>query len=331
MIKKYKKLVLICCLFSICVVGLGAYTRLSDAGLGCPDWPGCYGFLSVPHHEIHAEVVAENFPGMVIETAKAWKEMIHRYFAGALGLFILCIAVWAAYINKRELTPLRLPIFLVLLVIFQATLGMLTVTMQLQPLIVMGHLLGGFAIFSLTGLLYLRLTAQSIPGGDAGARRFQGLCLTSLWVLIIQIALGGWLAANYAAPHCADLPLCGPDSLVRFSFFDVFHLPLEHSNYEYGVLSANSRMSIHLLHRIWAVITSAVLLITLFQLWRNCYSRKIKDCVLTVLIALGAQLSLGVLLIIWQFPLSIALAHNIMAAFLLLSVVRLCYYVKSRC
>lgn len=331
MITKYKKLVLICCLFSICVVGLGAYTRLSDAGLGCPDWPGCYGFLSVPHHEVHADIVAENFPGMVVETAKAWKEMIHRYFAGALGIFILGIAIWALYLNKKELTPIRLPIFLVVLVVFQATLGMLTVTMQLQPLIVMGHLLGGFAIFSLIGLLYMRITSEPIPGGDQGAKRFSTLCIFSLWVLIIQIALGGWLAANYAAPHCARLPLCGPDSLSRFSFFDVFHLPLAESTYEYGVLSADSRMSIHLLHRIWAVVTSTVILFTLYKLWSSCYSRKIKDCVFTVFIALLAQLSLGVLLILWQFPISVALAHNLVAAFLLLSVVRLCYYVKSRC
>ena len=149
--------------------------------------------------------------------------------------------------------------------------------------------------------------------------------------MIIQIALGGWLAANYAAPHCAGLPLCGPGSLSRFSFFDVFHLPLAESTYEYGVLSADSRMSIHLLHRIWALVTSTVILFTLYKLWSHCYSRKIKDCVLTVFIALIAQLSLGVLLILWQFPISVALAHNLVAAFLLLSVVRLCYYVKSRC
>ncbi|MDP4982682.1 COX15/CtaA family protein [Pseudoalteromonas tunicata] len=328
MIKKYKNLVLICCFFSICVVGLGAYTRLSDAGLGCPDWPGCYGFLTVPHHEIHSEVLSENFPGMVLETAKAWKEMIHRYFAGALGVLILVIAIGALLLNKRNIVPTRLPWFLVVLVIFQAALGMLTVTMQLQPLIVMGHLLGGFAIFSLTGLLYLRLCSKPIPGGDEGARPHYYAAILALIVLLVQIALGGWLAANYAASHCADFPLCGPESMQHFSLWEVFQLPMSQSNYEYGVLSYEARMSIHLLHRFWAAITTIIILWALYRIWIHSYSSKIKQCVLTVLCALIAQLTLGVVLVLLQFPISVALAHNLMAAALLLSVIRLSYYIK---
>ncbi len=328
MTKNYNKLVLLTALLAICVVALGAYTRLSDAGLGCPDWPGCYGFLTVPdqHHEISQ--AESNFPGMVVEHGKAWKEMIHRYVAGSLGLLILAIFLQAWRKRSFPAKPLRLPMFLVLLVVFQAALGMWTVTLNLQPLIVMGHLLGGFSIAALLSLLYLRLRAESIPGGDAGARKHTGLAMLALAVLIIQIALGGWLSANYAAPHCSGLPLCQDSG--NFSLSSVFHLPRDHVSYEYGVLSQQARMSIHLLHRIWALVTCAIVIFALLRLWQASYSRKIKACIVTVALALCCQISLGLAVVHWQFPLSVALAHNLMALMLLLSMVRLCYYLKVK-
>ncbi|MEM6510054.1 MAG: COX15/CtaA family protein, partial [Pseudomonadota bacterium] len=208
MYKNYKYLVLITVFFSILVVGLGAYTRLSDAGLGCPDWPGCYGFLTVPKHETALLHVEQNYPDMMFEAAKAWKEMIHRYFAGALGLLILALFVFAWLKRQYPNTPVKLPLALLLLVVFQAVLGMWTVTMNLQPLVVMGHLLGGFSILSLLFLLYLRLKTDPVASSDSGAKPYYRLALVGLVVLILQIALGGWLAANYAAPHCNGLPLC---------------------------------------------------------------------------------------------------------------------------
>ena len=142
------------------VIVLGAFTRLTEAGLGCPDWPGCYGFLSVPSQAEHIAQAEALYPDAPVEKDKAWNEMIHRYFAGALGIMILLIAM-SAWFKKRlpsqKPTPVKLPTFLLGLVIFQAGLGMLTVTMNLQPLIVMGHLLGGFTIISLLFLLRLRL------------------------------------------------------------------------------------------------------------------------------------------------------------------------------
>ena len=225
-------------------------------------------------------------------------------------------------------TPVKLPLALLLLVVFQAALGMWTVTMNLQPLIVMGHLLGGFSILSLITLLYLRLTAKPIMGGDSGAKRYFGLSLVALSVLIIQIALGGWLAANYAAPHCSGLPLC--NYAQPFSLSSVFQLPLEHSNYEFGVLSQQARMSIHLLHRIWALVTCIVLALIMWKIYSQAYSKKIKNCVVSVLLTLLCQISLGLILVHWHIPLGVALAHNLMAAILLLSMVRLCYYLKSR-
>ena len=270
MYKNYKYLVLITVFFSILVVGLGAYTRLSDAGLGCPDWPGCYGFLTVPKHETALLHVEQNYPDMMFEAAKAWKEMIHRYFAGALGLLILALFVFAWLKRQYPNTPVKLPLALLLLVVFQAALGMWTVTMNLQPLVVMGHLLGGFSILSLLFLLYLRLKTNPVASSDSGAKPYYQLALVGLVVLILQIALGGWLAANYAAPHCNGLPLCSYGQ--PFSLKSVFQLPLEHSTYEYGVLSQQARMSIHLLHRIWALVTCVVLALIMWRIYSRCYS-----------------------------------------------------------
>ena len=328
MYKNYKNLVLVTGLLALIVVALGAYTRLSDAGMGCPDWPGCYGFLTVPKHEADIALATQSYPDMMFETAKAWKEMIHRYFAGTLGLLILALFILAFLKRQYPTTPVKLPLLLLLLVVFQAALGMWTVTMNLQPLIVMGHLLGGFSIVSLITLLYLRLTAKLIMGGDEGAKHYFGLSLIALGVLVIQIALGGWLAANYAAPHCSGLPFC--NYAQPFSLSSVFQLPLEHSSYEFGVLSQQARMSIHLLHRIWALVTCVVLALVMWKIYSEAYSQKIKNCVVSVLFFLFCQVSLGLILVHWHFPLGVALAHNLMAAILLLSMVRLCYYLKSR-
>lgn len=349
---RYKKLVLLSCLLSVLVVGLGAYTRLSDAGLGCPDWPGCYGSLTVPA-VLDASLTAKHSqPGtmdLVFESAKAWKEMIHRYFAGTLGLMLLAILLWSVFNNRKvlglqsssnkekcsvnALMPLKLPALLVVLVLFQAFLGMLTVTMQLQPLIVMGHLLGGFAILSLSTLLYLRLISKPSVSGDSGSQNYLLWCLSALFVLLIQIALGGWLAANYAAPYCSGLPLCSGGWNAgtwqqNFSILDVFQLPATSGHYEYGVLSPQARMSIHVAHRFWAVITAITLLVVAIKIYWSSQSNKVKNSALLVILLVICQVSLGVFLVYWTFPISIALAHNLMAAMLLLSLIRLTYYVK---
>lgn len=331
MYKNYKKLVLISCLFAFVVVALGAYTRLSDAGLGCPDWPGCYGFLTVPKKAEDLAKANEAFPSLDVEHGKAWKEMIHRYVAGTLGLLILAIFIRSLMIRKQRLTPVKLPLLLCLLVLFQAFLGMLTVTMQLQPLIVMGHLLGGFSIITCLFLLYLRVRTRPIVGGDAGARPLAPIAIVMLLMVISQIALGGWLAANYSASHCIDLPLCGDGTFARFSLWEVFQLPHEKETYEYGVLSAEARMSIHLLHRIWAMVTALVLIVGGIKLVSSSYSSTIKGAVYWVWALLTCQILLGVVLVWFSFPISIALAHNLVALCLLLTVVRLVYLIKTKC
>ena len=158
-----RKLVLASILLALVVIVLGAYARLTDAGLGCPDWPGCYGYLTVPQTAEHIDQANSAFPERPVEAEKAWNEMVHRYFAAALGFFILVIFVWAA-VKRSFHQPLKLPLFLLCLVCFQGALGMWTVTLNLLPAVVMGHLLGGFKRFyHVMFLLYLRLTPYRIP------------------------------------------------------------------------------------------------------------------------------------------------------------------------
>mgnify|MGYP001820033310 FL=1 len=173
----YHRTVIFACFLAFVVIVLGAYTRLTNAGLGCPDWPGCYGQLTVPASE--EQVVDKTYlEQRALEPEKGWMEMIHRYFAGMLGLFILAIAIWS-WVRRRgdPAQPVWLPTFLLALVIFQAALGMWTVTLLLKPVVVMGHLLGGFATFGLLVLLALR-TARRMPPADGGRQwRLAGACL----------------------------------------------------------------------------------------------------------------------------------------------------------
>ena len=331
----FKKLVQLTCLLAVVVIVLGAYTRLSDAGLGCPDWPGCYGFLAVPH--------ADQVPPELglIETGKAWKEMIHRYFAGSLGLLILAIFIFSIS-SKPYRSTSTLSTLLLLLVLFQATLGMLTVTMSLQPLIVVGHLLGGFLVLNLIWLLLLNITAEqknnhsliNIPRSNQSSPNkptFNIAFIASLLVIFLvlsQIALGGWLSANYAASFCNELPFCdgfnSDYSWQQFSFLSIWQLPTS-SNYEFGVLPSQARLSIHLFHRFWAIITSLIVLTFIIRIYLTNDQVHIKSCVLWVAFLMCSQVFLGVMMVFWNFPILMALAHNLCAAFLLMSLIRLSY------
>ena len=207
--------------FTLLVILMGAYTRLSDAGLGCPDWPGCYGHIKVPtqDHEIaHAQTI---FPDHDINPEKAWLEMIHRYIAGGLGLLVLFILILCL---KTPEAPKKLPIIIVLLILFQGALGMWTVTMKLMPIIVMSHLIGGFSLISLLLLLYLRTRPRRIFNSETHARHLAPLALVSLFVLVGQIMLGAWTSSNYAALACTDLPTCQGAWWPDANFADAFHV-----------------------------------------------------------------------------------------------------------
>ena len=317
-----KKLVLACLLLAFVVVVLGAYTRLSDAGLGCPDWPGCYGTMLVPTKTEAIEAAESAFPERPFEEGKAWKEMIHRYFAGALGLFILAIAIMSVKANHSQ--PRKLPFFLLALVTFQAALGMWTVTMNLMPVVVMGHLLGGFSVFSLLFLLYLRLHSFHIMGGDYPAKRFAKYAAIGIAVLVGQIALGGWTSANYAALACTQLPICEGDWVQRLDFADAFSVP-EANDYEFGTHSYEGRMTMHIMHRLGAIITFVYLLWLGVQLYGKVASQMIKNQALVMMVLLFVQVALGISNVVFKLPITVAVMHNAVAALLLLSLVLINY------
>src|SRR5690606_4955338 len=204
-------LVLFATSFALCVIVLGAYTRLKDAGLGCPDWPGCYGFLSVPSTAAQIAEAEARFPHAPFEAHKAWPEVVHRYVASGLGLLIILINVQAFRHRREPGQPLKLPLLLLALVILQGLFGMWTVTLNLWPQVVTAHLLGGFTTISLLWLLTLRLFNRPWPQPYVPIQhwiKLKPLATFCLVLVICQIALGGWVSANYAALACPELPTC---------------------------------------------------------------------------------------------------------------------------
>lgn len=312
------------------VVVLGAWVRLSDAGLSCPDWPGCYGQIVVPQHAHEVHKANQAFPERALEQNKAWKEMIHRYVAGFLGLLILALTIisWL----QRHQSPSRplLATALLALVAFQALLGMWTVTLLLKPLIVLGHLVGGLAVLSLLCWYALEQYQTSnrpqvgnfLPGW---ARPF---AFVSIIILIVQILLGGWTSTNYSALACTGFPFCSGSIWPEMDFasgFTPWHgLGM---NYEFGVLEHPGRVAIHMAHRLGALITFCCLGALGIMLLRSAVRRSIKQAASAMLVLLGVQVVLGIVNVSFFLPLVIAVAHNGVAACLLLSLVTLNYYV----
>ena len=311
-------------LLAVVVVMLGAYTRLSHAGLGCPDWPGCYGFLGVPMSEQSQALAGARFPEAPVEVAKGWYEMIHRYFAGALGLVILGLAVQAIRRRAEPDQPLKLPLLLLGLVILQAAFGMWTVTLKLWPQVVTAHLLGGFATLSLLFLLTLRL-ANALPMLPRISGRLRGLAAIALLLTVGQIALGGWVSSNYAAVACVDLPTCHGEWWPAMDFANGFHLT-QHigPNYLGGQLDSDARTAIHMSHRLGALLLSLVLLLLAWRLKRSGLPRLGG----LLLLALAVQVSLGLSNVYFHLPLPVAVAHNLGGALLLLSLVLINYRVR---
>lgn len=318
-----KKLVLISLLLAAVVIVLGAYTRLSDAGLGCPDWPGCYGHFKVPQSQEHIEAANQAFPERPLEAHKAWSEMIHRYFASALGLVI--VAIFVLSLLKRSFhRPIKLPFLLVCLVMFQGALGMWTVTLNLLPVVVMGHLLGGFSVLACLFLLYLRLDPYRIPGGDQRTRKFGKFALIGIVILIGQIALGGWTSSNYAALACTELPVCEGDWYERLDIIGAFSLP-DAINYEFGVHNYAQRMTMHIAHRLGALITFIYLCWLAIGLYAVAHSKVVKTQASWLVVVLGVQVILGVSNVVFSLPVVVAVLHNAGAASLLLVLVMLSY------
>lgn len=305
------------------VVALGAYVRLSDAGLGCPDWPGCYGRLFVSADlEANPPPAATSRP---FDAAKAKKEMAHRYAAGVLGvaLFLLAALAW------RLRHPQRMAAYiLAALALFQSLLGMWTVTELLKPAIVVAHLLGGMAILA---ALYWLVFRQLFPGPAqaAPAPAPARWALAALALLCAQISLGGWTSANYAALVCPEFPACR-DGLwwPEADFREGFALWREgRIDYEGGVLAAPARTAIHQAHRLGAAVTILAVLVAAGAALRQARA-PLRRAAIVLLCVLAAQASLGVANVLLRLPLAVAVAHNVGAALLLLALMTL--YLQAR-
>jgi len=315
------RLALLATILAALVVMLGAYTRLTHAGLGCPDWPGCYGFIGVPNTEVQLAHAERHYPQAPVQAQKGWNEMVHRYFAGALGLLILLIAQQAWRRRNQPEQPLKLPLLLLAVVVAQAAFGMWTVTLKLWPQIVTGHLLGGFATLSLLFLLSLRLSGAA-PSVPAAGGRLRSVAAFGLALVIGQITLGGWVSANYAALACIDLPTCHGQWWPHMDFANGFYLSQQIGpNYLGGQLDSDARTAIHMTHRLGAVAVSLVLLTLAWQLRAAALGR----LATLLLLALGLQVGLGLSNVLLHLPLAIALAHNAGGAALLLVMLLINY------
>ena len=320
------------------VVVLGAYVRLTDAGLGCPDWPGCYGHLS-PVGAADSPASQAEFPGRPLHAGKAWHEMIHRYAAGTLGCVIIIIAALTITARALEVQP-PLPkgigagfgVLLFATVIVQALLGMLTVTWLLKPLIVTAHLIFGMTTLALLWWAWLRLQR---PYAGAPARVRSGLvhadlrigyslAVLSIIVLAAQFFLGGWTSANYAALACPDFPTCQGAWWPRADFGHAFVLWRGLAiNYEGGVLSNPARVAIHLAHRLGALTVTLTFVATaLFVASRRSLAAA-RTRAYWVLAALGLQLAIGISMVLTTFPLWLTTAHTAGAALLLMAILAL--------
>ena len=315
-------------IIAFCVIVLGAWVRLSHAGLGCPDWPGCYGQLTWPAETHEIENANQAFPERPFEATKAWREMVHRYLAGALILLVLALC-WKSWRGAPHNHQFRwLTTTLLLLIIFQAMLGMWTVTLKLKPIIVMAHLLGGMTTFSL--LLWLsfcsrrRLTDQP----NIHVRKMRGPIVTAIFVLAIQISLGGWTSANYAALACPDFPTCGGQWIPDTDFKEGFILWREVGvNYEGGILDHNARVAIHLAHRIGAVVTLFVLIMLAL---RTSKIPRLRSGGRLLFALVLTQFTLGIMNVVLYLPLLNAVAHNAGAALLLATLINLLNKTSTR-
>ncbi len=310
----FRNLVYAAVLLTLVVAVLGAYVRLQNAGLGCPDWPGCYGhWVGVPDQAHEIERAEQAFPGRPVETGKAWKEMLHRYFAGALGVLIFAIMV-VAWRQRRALRQSRfLATAIVVLVALQATLGMWTVTMLLKPVIVTLHLLGGMATLGL--LVWLALRQSALRVADPAARRLRPWAALGLAIVVCQIALGGWVSTNYAALACLDFPTCHGSWAPAMDFRHGFQFVRELGMTAAGTpLAFDALTAIHWTHRVGALITLVYTAAFAAVLMRTPGFMRL-GVALALLLAL--QIALGIANVLLGLPLPVAVAHNGAAAALL--------------
>jgi cytochrome c oxidase assembly protein subunit 15 len=321
---KYRKLVWVTLFLTFDLIMFGAFTRLTDSGLGCPDWPGCYGQANPL--QAHADISAAEtaMPTGPVTVIKAWIEMIHRYLAMGIGVLIVSMTAisWRKWLQsgrqERKFSPL-FPSLLLAFVCVQGAFGAWTVTMKLQPVIVTVHLLLGMGLLALLTWFGTRLSDHPPTSKSAATLRLP--TTLAIWLLLLQIALGGWVSTNYAALACTDFPLCNGALLPQMDFHNGFTIWRElgmtaHGDYiPFAALTA-----IHWTHRAFAFVVATLIV------WVALRSFKIETLRKTarwLLIAVALQFSMGIATVLLQLPLLLAVAHNGGAALLLMLLVML--------
>ena len=303
--------------FCFVVIALGAWTRLEDAGLGCPDWPLCYGEWIFPQTPEAIEAANNRFPDNPVDIAKVIPEVVHRFFAASLGLFAIALLA----ITMREKKMRAEAAILLIVIICQGIFGALTVTLKLHPLIVSTHLFGAMIVASLFLLIYLK--SSKIKGSYYALVKNKNYILFGFVLLILQIFLGVWTSTNYASWSCLEFPTCQSGEFLpttKFSEgFDLFQ-PIG-PNYLYGEMSGEARTAIHLTHRIGAIF---ILFYSLF-LSAKIWSEKTKPIVIFFLSALFLQVLLGISNIMTLVAVWNGVAHNLIAVTLFLTFVVMIY------
>jgi len=317
-----------------CVIVLGSWTRLADAGLGCPDWPGCYGSLVVPQTSQEIAAAQALYPDSPVEPQKGWMEMIHRYFATTLGFVILVIAAASWKQRKRLHYPFGLTQGLLAMVILQGAFGAWTVTWKLWPQVVTAHLFGGFITASLIGILLVRLRrmGQQVKPLQLTSMTYSSIrkwALLALLLVVVQVFLGGWMSSNYAALACSSLPNCNGSWWPAMDFVQGFNLAQSLGpNYLGGLMNSEARQAIHVLHRYGAIILGLYLVFMSYRLMSQ-QDRRLRKFGLGFLVVFVVQFCLGVANIYYFLPLSVAVAHNFGGASLFVLTVCLNYVVFS--
>ena len=309
---------------TLVVISLGAWVRLTDAGLGCPDWPGCYGLLTTPDTVDELAKAKENYPHASIDVGKAWREMLHRYVAGILGLYVFFITYISIKYSKQNYI---LPVSISILIVIQAIMGMLTVTMLVKPTVVTTHLFFGMLTATLLFINGLKYSGLNLLQDKLPVYAISAIVLT--WVLlVIQILLGGWTSTNYASLACTDFPKCldqwYPKEMVFDKAFNIFNLP--DINYEGGFLAYGAKVAVHYIHRVTALVLSISFLLTLviiFKLKNHAFLKKIISFSLVFFVL---QIILGISNVIYSLPLNIAVWHTMNAAILLALLSGALYY-----
>ncbi len=321
---RWARLVALLVFLTMDLVMFGAFVRLTDAGLGCPDWPGCYGHFTPAqaHVQIHEAVQEEGGTAGYVSPFKAWVEMIHRYIATIIGTLILVMAGRALWARRRgQAIRVGLPLLLLAWVIVQGMFGAWTVTLLLKPLIVTLHLMGGIVLLLLAAWFWMRNRADMQPIDAGAAARW--LSRAALAGLLVQIFLGGWVSTNYAALACSGFPTCNgswnppADWASGFTMWhDLGRMP------DGSAITVQALIAIHWAHRLFAVVASALILAAAAALARHRSLRRLAGW---LVVALAAQIALGVTVVLLDHPLVPAVAHNGVAALMVLLLTAACW------